>query len=125
MEIWDQVLAALRADAALRAALAALVGGGIGPLVKKLLDWVFARVEPPASPKDKRWVAIGACVLLPTAVYALYVLVTQNAWMLSDNLTMIGAAFLACQAYHGTQNLPSRADIMKMEPEARKRYGYR
>jgi hypothetical protein len=95
----------------------AVIGGGMGILVQKTLEWLIRFVTEettpptPPSPRTKRWLAYGISVLEPTLIYALYVLIGVGPYVLSEHIGAILAAFAGSQAFHAVSRLPTGKDL--------------
>lgn len=101
--------------ALIRTALAAGCGLVIQFLFRLILDKQKQDgTAQEASPRTKRLVAIGLCILVPTLGYFLLVFGIPEPYSLFQHVAYIGAAFVAGQSLHAL-NLPTGADVRNQE----------
>lgn len=95
-----------------------VVGGGMGILVKKSLDWFFPWWEQDhgsISTETKRYVAYAASALEPTVIYAFYVISNLGDYVFSQHFALVSSAFMASQYWH------ARTDLRQKKLEERER----
>jgi hypothetical protein len=90
-----------------------LIGYALGPaagvVVNRVVAFVLQNLQDgghPASPFAARWLTWAITAIVPTILYALYVLLSQDAWNWATWLLDVLMAFGVATQIHGQTDLP-------------------